>query len=212
LLIGPACLTGPPAPTGSLNLLAPSSAPCLVALFHATSALGVAPFRALLLPCSRTPSPTPDALLSFRRTRTTASRAPQTAETDHRTLPHAASPTKADEHRPKPAATGPKGPPATSRVPIQARERPRLQGFAPHESPPPTAGGLDRRRARSSLGLHSLQGSLPRWNRTAFTALPLMGFSVRAQATERPALQGLASSEIGSPLSRLPALLGFAAF
>jgi hypothetical protein len=35
------------------------SAPCLVALFHATSAHGVAPFRALSLPCSRTPSPAP---------------------------------------------------------------------------------------------------------------------------------------------------------
>jgi hypothetical protein len=62
---GPACLTGPPAPPGFLNLLALSSAPCLVALFHATSAHGVAPFRALLLPCSRTPSPTPSALLSL---------------------------------------------------------------------------------------------------------------------------------------------------
>jgi hypothetical protein len=37
-----------------------------------------------------------------------------------------------------------------------------------------------------------------------------MGFFVQARTTERPALQGLASSEIGWPLSRLPALLGFA--
>jgi hypothetical protein len=51
--------TRSPAPTGFLNLLAPRSAPCLVALFHATSAHGVAPFRALFLSCSRTPSPAP---------------------------------------------------------------------------------------------------------------------------------------------------------
>jgi len=35
------CLTRPPAPSGFPNLLAPSSAPSLPALFHAGSALGV---------------------------------------------------------------------------------------------------------------------------------------------------------------------------
>jgi hypothetical protein len=38
-----ACLTRPPAPSGFLNLSTPSSVPSLVALFHATSALGVHP-------------------------------------------------------------------------------------------------------------------------------------------------------------------------
>jgi hypothetical protein len=56
---GRACLTRPPAPAGFLNLLAPFSATCLPALFHAGSAHGVAPFRALLLPRGRTPSPAP---------------------------------------------------------------------------------------------------------------------------------------------------------
>jgi hypothetical protein len=53
------CLARPPAPSGFLNLVAPRSAPCLPALFHAGSALGVAPFRAFLLPRGRTPSPAP---------------------------------------------------------------------------------------------------------------------------------------------------------
>jgi len=39
-LAGP-CISRPPAPSGSRNLLAPSSAPSLPALFHAGSALGV---------------------------------------------------------------------------------------------------------------------------------------------------------------------------
>jgi len=58
------------APPGSLNLMTLSSAPCLPALFHAGSTLGVLPPKALLLSCSRSPSPTPlpscryDALLS----------------------------------------------------------------------------------------------------------------------------------------------------
>jgi hypothetical protein len=59
-----------------------------------------------------------------------------------------------------------------------AREHPRLQGFAPHESPPPPDGGLDRPAARSSLGLDTLQGFPPRWLDTAFTAPPLMGLAL----------------------------------
>jgi hypothetical protein len=40
-MIGRACISRPPAPSGDHNLLAPSSAPSLPALFHAGSALGV---------------------------------------------------------------------------------------------------------------------------------------------------------------------------
>jgi len=40
-MIGRACISRPPAPSGAHNLLAPSSAPSLPALFHAGSALGV---------------------------------------------------------------------------------------------------------------------------------------------------------------------------
>jgi hypothetical protein len=58
-IVGRVCLARPPAPPGFLNLLALRSAPSLPALFHAGSAHGVAPFRALLLSCSRTPFPAP---------------------------------------------------------------------------------------------------------------------------------------------------------
>jgi hypothetical protein len=190
--------------------MAPLSAPCLVALFHATSALGVAPFRALLLPCSRAPSPAP-----VPSCRQSEPKPCLTRTANGRNRPPCAPLLGSDDRgRRTPAETGdswPK-PPASKQLPKPARERPRLQGFAPHESPPLAAGGLDRRRARSSPGLHTLQGSLPRWNGAAFTASPLMGFlRATASAAERPALQGLASSEIGLSLSRLPALLGFAA-
>jgi hypothetical protein len=49
--------TQPPASSGFLNLLTLSSAPNLPALFHAGTALGVTPFRALLLSRSGTLSP-----------------------------------------------------------------------------------------------------------------------------------------------------------
>jgi hypothetical protein len=188
--------------------MAPLSAPCLVALFHATSALGVAPFRALLLSCSRTPSPAPVPSCRSDEPKPCLTR---TANGRNRP-PYAPLLSSNDRSRRTPAETGdswPK-PPASKQLPKPARERPRLQGFAPHESPPPANGCLGQQRARSSPGLCTLQGSLPHWNGTAFTAHPLMGFLVQARTTERPALQGLASSEIGWPLSRLPALLGFA--
>lgn len=59
LCVEQAYRTCSPAPSGFHNLLTPSSAPSLLTLFHVRSALGVSPFRALLLPCSRTPSPMP---------------------------------------------------------------------------------------------------------------------------------------------------------
>jgi hypothetical protein len=49
-----------------------------------------------------------------------------------------------------------------------------------------TAGGLDRRRTRSSPGFRPLQGLHPRWNGPAFTAPPLMRFHDRA--ANRPAV------------------------
>jgi hypothetical protein len=68
----PATTAGAFAPPGFLDLLALSSAPCLPALSHAGSTLGVLPSRAFLLRCSRTLSPAPlpscrrDALLPHR--------------------------------------------------------------------------------------------------------------------------------------------------
>jgi hypothetical protein len=89
----------------------------------------------------------------------------------------------------------------------------RLQGFTPRESPPPSAGCLDLHTARSSLELCALQGSIPSlacrgshrssphdlWLYPVASDLVLLG------------LQGFIPNEIGSSLSRLPALLSFAA-
>jgi hypothetical protein len=62
---------------------------------------------------------------------------------------------------------------------------PRLQGFAPHESPLPPPRLLHRHRGRSSPGLRALQGSLPRWSGPAFAVPPLMGLP-RSGANDRP--------------------------
>jgi hypothetical protein len=102
----------PPAPSGFLDRLTLSSAPCLLALFRARSAHGVHPFRALLHPCSRAPSSGVVALSSL-------------------VLPR---------HRARTCVTG------------APRERPRPQGFAPHEHPPLRDGGLDHRERVALLG------------------------------------------------------------
>jgi len=71
------------------------------------------------------------------------------------------------------------------RRPMWARRRaaPRLQGFAPRESPPPRPGCLDRSVARSSHGVSPLQGVPPHRTGAAFTAPPLMRFPL---GRERP--------------------------
>jgi hypothetical protein len=66
------------------------------------------------------------------------------------------------------------------------KDRPRLQGFAPHGSPPLDGRGLTPPPARSSPGLSALQGSLPRCLGAAFAAPPLMGFSSRGANDPRP--------------------------
>ena len=90
---------------------------------------------------------------------------------------------------------------------------PRLQGFAPHESPPPEAGCLGRYRARGSPELHPLQGVLPRRNAATFTAAPLMRLLQPGDESTFGALyRVLLPDEVGWSLSRLPTLLGFPAF
>jgi hypothetical protein len=64
---------------------------------------------------------------------------------------------------------------------------PRLQGLAPHESPPLFTGGLDRHRARGSLGFSTLQGSLSRWRSQTFACLPLTGLPSRSPKRPFPA-------------------------
>jgi hypothetical protein len=74
------------------------------------------------------------------------------------------------------------------------------------------ASGLDRRVARSSHGLSTLQGFLPRCGGAAFTVPSPHRLRVtRARTTCDLAFQG-ERSEIGSSLSRPPTLLGFVTF
>jgi hypothetical protein len=134
------------APPGVLNLLTLSSAPCLPALLHAGSTLGVSPYRALLLRCSRTSSPTP-----FPSCRCDA-------------LPSASSPTDLTISRcPVGSVCG-------------LPSAPRLQGFAPHQSLPLRSGGLDRIERMALMGFHALQGSPPPRHNRAFTRFPLSSF------------------------------------
>jgi hypothetical protein len=53
---------------------------------------------------------------------------------------------------------------------------PRLQGFAPHQSLPLRAGGLDRPERMALLGFVVLQGALPPRHNRAFTRFPLTSF------------------------------------
>ena len=73
------------------------------------------------------------------------------------------------------------------------RNAPRLQGFAPHESPPPRTGCLGRHAARGSPGIHPLQGFLPHRTGTTFIVPPLMRFPTWAQASLQGPLQGIAT-------------------
>jgi hypothetical protein len=173
-----------PTPTGSLNLMTSSSAPDLSALFHAGSALGVLPSK---LCSSRV------AVRCLQR------RCPPVVETSLR-------PARVAGGRRNRRSGAP-----NHQRPIWAcrRSAPRLQGFAPHESPPPRPGGLGRTEVRGSLGLHPLQGVPSHRNGTAFTAPPLMRFPVWAQAAAWDLYRVLLTDEVGWSLSRLPTLLGF---
>jgi hypothetical protein len=66
--------------------------------------------------------------------------------------------------------------------------------------------------ARSSPGLLTLQGSPPHDKTRLSPGFPSWAFSHRTRTVDEPSLQGLACREIGWSLSRLPTLLGFAAF
>jgi hypothetical protein len=116
-----------PPPSGFLNLVASSSAPDLLALFHARSAPGVLPselcssraavrrFRRLCPPVVGTPFLPVRTLASRRERRSTAPSLRAPWWTGHPDVP-------------------------------------RLQGFAPHESPPLRAGCLRRRERVALLG------------------------------------------------------------
>jgi hypothetical protein len=175
------CLARSRAPSGFLDPLTPSSAPSLLALFHARSALGVSPFRAFLLPCSRSPSPAP--LPSCRWKRPSC---------------RPALPTSARKR-------------AFARHVFDRPGAPRLQGFAPHESPPLRSGCLGRPGRVALLGLvPSRVFSLSSLDRT-FTRSPLTSLRARPQATSHRLPRVSLAGEIGLSLSRLPTLLGFLA-
>jgi hypothetical protein len=102
----------------------------------------------------------------------------------------------------------------SSPAPIMERplKRPSPSGLcSTRESATP--GRLFRpTQARSSPGLHPLQGVPPHRYGTAFTAPPLLRLS--SQATNRPTgrpYRVLLPGEVGLSLSRLPTLMGFPA-
>jgi hypothetical protein len=106
--------------------------------------------------------------------------------------------------------------PLPLRLKVQCAYAPRLQGFAPHESPPLRRSCLDCNPARSSHGL------LPS-RALSLTALeqpslphPLMRFQAgdkdRSLDNLQSPLQGLANGKIGWSPKRLPTLLGFVTF
>jgi hypothetical protein len=117
------------------------------------------PFRAFLLPRSRTPSPTPLPSCRWKRLATP---------------PGSLLPSRAPKRRARNRLPWWEGP----------RSAPRLQGFAPRESPPLPAGGLGRHERVALLGF-LLSRVFPLGGMaTAFTAPPLMRFCLRA--TNRP--------------------------
>ena len=179
---GRVCLARPPAPTGFLNLLALSSAPSLPALFHAGSAHGVPPSRAFLLSCSRTPSPAP--LPSWR------------LEEGHVDAPFTGEPNPKRRLKPASRAPCPTSSPSGSCSTRESATYPRL--FRPRAAR--SSPGLSPSRVFSLTGMARLSPRLPSW-----------AWPYRSHATDKATLQGLASSEIGSSLSRPPTLLGFVA-
>jgi len=131
--------TRPPAPSGSHNLLALRSAPSLLALFHARSALGLLP---------------PEPFSSQAAVRCLQRRSPPGVQAvAARSL--TAYPTRVSRRTHSNAVYRLRAPSAD----------PHLQGLAPPESSPLPTGGLDRPERVALLGLLPLQGShpSPRW-------------------------------------------------
>jgi hypothetical protein len=144
-------------PPGFLNLVTLSSTSYLPALFHAGSTLGIFPSRAFLLNwCSSTPSPTP--LPSCR----------------YDTRPSTSSLTDLPiSRRPASPVCG------SSSVP-------RLQGFAPHQSLPLRADGLDRPERMALMGVSCPPRCSPSSAQPSFHSIsPLKLPRFRPQAANR---------------------------
>jgi hypothetical protein len=189
-MVDRACLTRPPAPPGFLNLLTPSSAPSLAALFHAASAHGVAPFRALLLSCSRTPSPAP---LPSCRQDEPAGHPTHPTEAGEDPRDQAAEAEWTQRERDSPGSL------PAFRALLHTRVRHSSPGVTPC-SERVALLGLCPPGCSPSAGMARASPRLPSWASLC-----------RTRAAGRAALQGLGSSEVGLSLSRLPTLLGFGA-
>jgi hypothetical protein len=185
-----ACLTRPPAPPGFLNLVTRSSAPSLAALFRAASAHGVAPFRALLLPCSRAPSPAP--LPSCRQDEPDG-RPTRPTEVGGEPLGPAAGAGGSRANGTAPGAS----PPSGSCSARESATRCRVLRRAPSAW---LSWALCPPGCSPSAGTARTSPCLPSWASLG-----------RTHAAGLAALQGIDSSEVGLSLSRLPTLLGFGA-
>jgi len=131
----------PPAPPGFLNLLTLLSAPDLPALFHAGPALGVTPFRALLLSRSRTLSPAPLPSCCHFRASSLRIEPVWRFRPEGPKQPRSARPMKCLHSQPN------------FKVLLHVKVRCAIRGFRPE-------------RVRGSLGILSSSGSspLPRWS------------------------------------------------
>jgi hypothetical protein len=143
------------------------------------------PFRALLLSCSRAPSPG--------------------------RYPHDVGKHTDKRHRPRAPSEEPKLHNGTSDLCVTPPEATSPSGSCSTRESATGADCLGRGPVRSSPGFHPLQGAHPRWNDTAFTASPLMRLPAQAQAQGQTLYRVSLPDEIGWSPKRLPTLLGFAA-
>jgi hypothetical protein len=124
--------------------------------------------------------------------------------TRHRGAASSPSPLRRNDASPPPEDR--KSPGRTS-----PRKLPRLQGFAPRESPPLSASCLGRRRRVALLGLMPSRVFTLATMARPSPSLPSWAFSHRTRAADEPTLQGFTCREMGLSLSRLPTLMGSAA-
>jgi hypothetical protein len=183
---GRVCLTRPLAPSGFLDLSAPSSASSLPALFHAGSAHGVRPSER----CS--------SRAAVRRLR--------------RRCPPAVA-TTAQPSRGPPSCRRCRSTAPDPTTPIVGRPscRPSSSGLCSTRESATSRRLFRPERARGSPGLRPLQGVPPRRQGIGLRhasphAVPVPGDESTGRGRCRVSLPG----EIGWSLSRLPTLMGFA--
>ena len=173
------------AASGFLNLMPPWSIPCLPALFHAGSALGVPPPGF----CS------PYAAVRCFQRRFPLDVGPPGSSAAQNALVSTE------------VKTG-----CTLALVHQDRNIPRLQGFALHKNPPPGLGGLDPTKARNPLGIFpSREFSLVEMAQIS-PSLPSCGCSPHARRHDSYSTSGYHSQQDRLVSKRPPPLLGLIAF